>query len=154
MWAFALCIQSLTTAGSLQTKLKATCWRMKPLPVWSVPLCVVLTLASWCAWLALGRRGAVGVLCASVCVWKCVWCGVCDVECNVVMVSHSKGATVISLRWVEFCNSTELHVHSRRILHAHWQQPCDSDGSDSENPRHVKHPPPHQQQLMTFTTDP
>jgi len=41
MWAFALCryrsgfnhIPSLTTAGSLQTKPRATCWTMKPLPV-------------------------------------------------------------------------------------------------------------------------
>ena len=48
-------------------------------------------------------------------------------ECNVeVMVSHSKGATVISLRWVEFHNSTELHVYCTHILRTHlavtmWQ---------------------------------
>jgi len=51
----------------------------------------------------------------------CLWCasvyvGVCDVE---VIVSHSKGAIIISLRWVEFCNSTELHVHWRCILHTY-----------------------------------
>jgi len=61
-------VQSLTTAGSLQTKLRATCWRMKPLPVWSVSLCVVLTLVSWYTWLAWGRRGAVGVCGVHVCI--------------------------------------------------------------------------------------
>ena len=51
-----------------------------------------------------------GVWCASVCV--------CEV-CVEVMVSHSKGTIIISLRWVEFCNSTELHVHCRHILRTH-----------------------------------
>ena len=73
--------------------------------------------------IALGEeRGCGCVWCARVHMCMCM-CGVCNVE---VMVSHSKGAIIISLRWVEIDNSTELHVHCRHILHAHlavtmWQ---------------------------------
>ena len=58
-----------------------------------------------------------------VCGVQVCMCGVCDVE---VMVSHSKGAIIISLIWVLFGNSTEVHVHCRCILRTYlavtmWQ---------------------------------
>jgi len=66
--------RTITDNCRVPPKLRAMCWRMKPLPVWSVPLCVVLTLVSWCTW--WGGEGLwVGVSCKCVCM-----CGVCDGE--------------------------------------------------------------------------
>ena len=118
------------------------------------------TLCSWHWWADVhdGSERGVGVVCKCVCM-----CGVCEGRWWWVIVKELNN---VSGGWSFKTALNYMHTVDTFYIHI-WQWPCGSDGSDNENPRHIKDPLPiwtspttctlkswHQQLLMTFTTDP